>query len=111
MGFIAQLFIILCAGIYTVFVLKLLIKRKINERNTISWLTGVFIVLILASIPHLLDELASFIGIDYPPALLFLLSSLVLLYISLKQAVQLSVLDAKVRELAQKMAVQEHKEY
>jgi hypothetical protein len=110
MGLFAKLFLLLCAIIYTIAVLHLLVKQKINEKNTIYWLTGVFFVLILASIPDLLDKAAILIGISYPPSLLFLFTSLVLLYIVLRQAVQLSVLDAKVRELAQLVALQKQQD-
>lgn len=106
MGLIAKLFLILCAVLYTVVVIHLLVKRKINEKNTIHWLSAVFLVLVLAAIPDLLDKAARFIGISYPPSLLFLFSSLVLLYIVLRQAVQISALDDKVRELAQLVAIQ-----
>ena len=106
MGIVAKLFLIVCAVIYTIVVIKLLIKRKINEKNTIHWLSAVFLVLVLAAIPDILDKIAIFIGIDYPPSLLFLITSLVLFYIVLRQAVQISVLDDKVRELAQLIALQ-----
>lgn len=106
MGIYAKLFIFLCAIIYTVAVVRLLVKQKINEKNSIYWLSAVFFVLVLASIPDLLDKAATLIGISYPPSLLFLCSSLILLYIVLRQAVQLSVLDDKVRELAQLVAIQ-----
>ncbi len=106
MGLIAKLFLILCAVLYTIVVVHLLVKRKINEKNTIHWLSAVFLVLVLAAIPDLLDKAARLIGISYPPSLLFLFSSLVLLYIVLRQAVQISTLDDKVRELAQLVAIQ-----
>lgn len=106
MGMYAKLFLLLCAVVYTVAVIRLLIKQKINEKNSIYWLSAVFLVLVLASIPDLLDKVANLIGISYPPSLLFLCSSLVLLYIVLRQAVQLSALDDKVRELAQIIAIQ-----
>ena len=108
MGLLAKTFLVLCALLYTIGVLKLLVNRKINEKNTITWLAAVFVVLILAALPKLLDKAATLIGIDYPPSLLFLSTSLVLLYTVLRQAVQLSVLDDRVRELAQLQALQTH---
>lgn len=109
MGIIAKLFLILCAVVYMASVIKLLVKQKINEKNSINWLIGVFVVLILASIPNLLDQLAILIGIEYPPSLLFLMTSLVLLYLALRQAVHLSALEERVRELAQLNALQSSK--
>lgn len=110
MGLYAKLFLVICAIVYTVAVIRLLIKQKINEKNTIYWLSAVFFVLVLASIPDILDKAATLIGISYPPSLLFLCSSLILLYIVLRQAVQLSALDDKVRELAQLVAIQKQQE-
>lgn len=106
MGANAKFFLFLCALIYTVAVIQLLIKGKINEKNTLHWLSGVFVVVFLAASPGTVDKVAYLVGIDYPPSLLFLTSSLILLYVALRQAVQLSSLDDKVREMAQLIALQ-----
>ncbi|MDD3173065.1 MAG: DUF2304 domain-containing protein [Herbinix sp.] len=110
MGSIAKLFLIFCAILYTVIVIRLLLKRKIDEKNTILWLSAVFIILILAAIPDIIDKAAMLIGIAYPPSLLFLFTSLVLLFIVLRQAVQISILEDKVKELAQLIALQKQQD-
>jgi len=100
-----KVFIIICAIIYIISVLKLLVHKKINERNTIYGLLGIFLIILLASLPGILDRAAYMLGIDYPPALLFLITVLVLLYMVMKQAGQISELDDKVKELAQIIAI------
>lgn len=101
MSLIAKMFIILCAVIFIFSIFRLLTRRKINEKNTLYWLGGLLLILLIAVLPGTLDKAAVLLGIDYPPALLFLLTNLILLYLVLKQAAQISELDDKVRELGQ----------
>jgi hypothetical protein len=87
-----------------------LTKRKINEKNSLYYIGGIFVIIILAFVPGILDNAAKLLGIDYPPALIFLISTLVLLYLVLKQSAQISELDDKVRELAQRMSLSQTEE-
>lgn len=97
--------ILLLAVIFVVTVLYLLVRRKISERNSFLWLAGALIILLLSTIPDILQILAHVTGVDYPPTLLFLLSILVILFILLHQSIQISVLQDKCRELAQQLAI------
>lgn len=99
-------FLIFILGvIFVVSVFYLLVKRKINERNSLFWLAGSLIILTLATMPDILDIMARFLGVDYPPTLLFLLSILVILFILLYQSIQISILQDKCRELTQRLAI------
>lgn len=69
------------------------------------WIIGSFVILILSLIPEALQVVADFIGIDYPPSLLFLLSILILLYIVFKHSVQISLLNDRIKELTQHIAL------
>lgn len=109
MGDLAKIFIGVCGVAFFFSVLYLLIKKKISEKNSISWMIGTFVILLLAVIPDTLDAIAYSIGIKYPPALLFLLSTLVLLYISLIQSIQISSLSEQLKELAQRYAILQNK--
>lgn len=106
MGDLAKIFILLCGIGFFSGTIYLLVKRKINERNSIFWLLGSFIIFAISAAPNILENVSNFMGIDYPPALLFLLSTLVLLYILLLQNIQLSKLTEQVKELAQQFAIQ-----
>ncbi len=98
--------VILISGIsFTGIIMYLLIVRKMNERNSLVWLFGAFTVLGLSALPQLLDKLAVLIGVSYPPALLFLVSTLVLLFCILYYSIQISALQGKVKTLAQENAV------
>lgn len=86
-------------------VVRLLVKRRISERNSFFWLAGALAILVLSALPDVLDIAARAAGVDYPPTLLFLLSILVILFILLHQSIQISILQEKCRELAQNQSI------
>ena len=99
--------VILWIGIsLCLWVITLLARRKINERNTLVWIGGVIIVLILSANPEWLDTAAVWVGVDYPPSLLFLGSFIVLLIITLYQSIQISQLHDKIKNISQGIALQ-----
>jgi hypothetical protein len=108
MGNLAKIFILICGVLFFSNIVYLLVKRKINERNSLFWLVGSFIIFAISAVPDLLEIVSKFMGIDYPPALLFLLSTLVLLYILLSQNMQLSRMTEQIKELSQQIAIIKH---
>ena len=105
MSNILRIVILLCGVSFTAIILYLLIVKKMNERNSVVWLIGSFTVLGLSAVPSLLDKIAVSIGVSYPPALLFLVSTLVLLFCILYYSIQISALQDKIKKLAQENAV------
>jgi len=105
MSNILRIVILLCGVSFTAIILYLLIVKKMNERNSVVWLIGSFTVLGLSAVPQLLDRLAVVIGVSYPPTLLFLVSTLVLLFCILYYSIQISALQDKIKKLAQEDAV------
>jgi len=105
MSNVLQLFLIGCAILFSIFVIRLLLKNKIGERNSVIWLGGLLVILILAINPTIFDEVANRLGINYPPALLFFLSSLILLTFSLYQTVQITKLTSKIKDISQYLAL------
>ena len=103
-GFL-QLFVLFCGFLFIVIVFYFLRKRKISERNSMLWILGSFIVLTLSSFPKSLDILAQKVGVSYPPSLLFLLSLFILLFITLSQSIQISILNERLKELTQQVAI------
>ena len=100
-------FFVLLALIFAYIVVTSTIRKKMLEHDSIRWIFLSLLMLILGFFPGLLIKLAQFIGVDYAPSLLFLLSTLVLLCFVLRQSMQISELSSKVRELAQRNAIME----
>lgn len=109
-GGLLKIFILVCGLVFVSTVVYLLIRRKINERNSLLWLAGSFIIFAFSAFPDTLDTLAGILGIKYPPTLLFLLSTFVLLFVVLNQSIQISILNERLKELTQRIAIEHFKE-
>jgi len=87
------------------FVIRLIRHRKLQERYAILWVvSAVILVLIPLGINHL-DFLIYGLGIDYPPALLFLLAILALGGLMLQYSIVLSRLSEQCKNLIQSVAL------
>lgn len=111
MNIFLRILILTLAITTSLIIIRLLIKKKISERISLLWIIGYLLIIVVSIDPVLLDELSKFAGIDYPPSLLFLISTLVLLTICLLHSIQISTLNAQIRELTQYVVIKdlEHK--
>ncbi len=91
-------------------VMRLLVRRKLSERNSFLWLIGALAVLALAVFPGILETLAALVEVDYAPALLFLLSTFMILAILLHQSIEISILQSRLRELVEQVAVMNYQQ-
>ncbi len=91
-------------------ILKFLYTRNIEERNGMIWIIGSILFLFLMFFPKSIDAVAAVLGIDYPPTLLFLLGIVVILLILMHQAIEISVLRRRVKELTELIAIHYHSE-
>jgi hypothetical protein len=107
MSVTVKLFLLCCGIGFAGFILYLLLKKKINEKHSIIWLGGVTAILVLSANPNWFDALAERLGISYPPSLAFLVSILMLALVVLYQSMQISVLNEKLKELAQHVALEQ----
>tara|TARA_B100001250_G_scaffold188793_1_gene162215 strand:- start:2597 stop:2968 length:372 start_codon:yes stop_codon:yes gene_type:complete len=73
------------------------------------WLFVGIIILTITIFPNFIDKLSYFIGIYYPPSVLFLCSILFLLYIIFRQEQLMTNMDAQIKTLAQSNALLENK--
>lgn len=105
MNYILRIIILLCGLSFAGIILHLLIKNKINEKNSIVWLLGAFLTLGLSIAPQALDKFTVLIGVDYPPAFLYLVATLIILLCILYYSIQISDLQAKLNKLTQVVAV------
>jgi len=83
----------------------LLRSRKLKEKYAVLWgLVGIA-CLVLVIFPHLLNRVASVLGIQVGSNLLFTLSILLLLGICLQLSLEVSSQEDKVRRLAEEAAI------
>lgn len=87
------------------FVIELLRRGILRERFAVLWLLIAAGLLAIAVIPSLLTWGAALIGIEVPSNLLFVAGGLVLLIVSVQLSWEASVADARVRRLAEEIAL------
>ena len=86
-------------------VVEMLRRKKLREKYAIWWLVVGIATLILAAFPQLLDLVARTVGIQLPSNLLFILSILMLLGVSLHLSWEISVVEDETRALAEEVAI------
>jgi hypothetical protein len=104
MLFIQVIAIVFSVSIF-IGIVDLIRRGRLKEQYAILWLVSAAILLVLSSWRGLLHKLSRFVGVEYPPALLFLLAFLFLLVIVLHYSVVISKLSEKNKRLAQEIAL------
>lgn len=98
-GFVAAL-------IAFIFIIELVRQRKLREDYSLLWLATAIALIVLSLNRPLLDVLASLIGVvTYPPAALFLVAIVFMLFILLQFSIALTRLSRENKESAQQMAI------
>ena len=97
---ITQSFSIILSVSIFVIVIRALMKQKMNESNSILWLVVAVLIFITGVFPNTINWIAGWVGIEYSPALLFLMASVILFMIAFKSSMDISKLDARLTELS-----------
>jgi hypothetical protein len=89
-----------------IFIIELVRRGKLREDYSLLWLgTGVIMVMLIVSRP-LVDELARWLGVvTYPPAALFVVAIIFMLFILLQYSTALTRLSRDNKKIAQEMAL------
>ncbi len=100
-----KIYFIIVAILAIVYVVTQVRKSKFSIKESIYWFIASIIILVLAIFPTILDNLAGFIGIGYPPSLFFVLCILFLLFINFRSSRKIAEQQEKIIELAQRLAI------
>ncbi len=101
--------ILLAAGLVLFFIIFELVRRKrFREELSLAWFIVAFLVMLSAFADLVLDPVAKFIGINYPPALYFAWIIFCLVVTLLYYSAVISDLTSKIKELSQKIAMLEY---
>ena len=86
-------------------ILMLVRRDHLHLSHGVSWILVAAVAAVLGAWPSLLDRVAGFAGINYPPALLLLVGVVVLLIKSLLADIANTRLERQVRRLNQRLAM------
>ena len=88
-------------------IIWLIRKDHIHPRDSLWWLTLAFLIGVLGIFPRISDWLAAYLGVSYPPALVLVLSFVVLLIKLLHMDIAATKNRQAVIILSQKLSVLE----
>ena len=98
------------AALLLLFVIFELIRsRRLQERYAMLWLLTAVVILVLGLWRGLLAQIASAVGIAYPPSALFVLAAFFILLLLLHYSTVISKLSDQNLILAQRLALLERK--
>jgi hypothetical protein len=93
------------ALVTTVFVVELLRRGILREKFAALWLVVSVAVLGMAAFPRVVSWLARAVGVQVPANLLFFLTAILLLLVSVQLSYEVSRLEARTRRLAEEIAL------
>lgn len=96
--------VVAAVGTITVMV-QLLRRRRLKEKYAFLWLVVSFGVAVVAVFPGTLAASAELLGVKTPSNLLFFVSALLLLVVSVQLSAEVSQLEEETRSLAEEVAI------
>ena len=104
-----QIVALIAAGSLLLLVLELVRRRRLMERYALLWLFSALVLVGLAAWVNLLEDIASLIGIAYPPNALFVIAFGFTLMLLLHFSVAVSRQADQSKVLAQHVALLEER--
>ena len=101
----ANLLGLLTAVGITIFIVELLRRRILREKYAVLWLLVCAGLLLFSIFPGLLTRLANLLGFEVPANLLFVISVVLLLVVSVQLSYEVSRVEARTRRLAEELAL------
>ena len=110
MSTLQQVQVIIIALAFTSYVLYKVRVAKLDLRYAITWLIVAAGMLGIAAFPHMILQLAFFLGFEAGTTMVFIATSAVLAIIVFRQTIVLSNLEKRVVALTQVIAVMQHEQ-
>jgi hypothetical protein len=107
MNVASYIFGIVAALLVLVVVIEMLRRRRLRERHAALWLIAGTVALIVGIFPQILGWAAHLVGIAVPTNLVFFVSIALLFLVCLQHSAEVTVLESKARDLAEKVALQD----
>ncbi|MCK5130352.1 MAG: DUF2304 domain-containing protein [Clostridiales bacterium] len=100
-------FFLVTALIVTAIVLTQTLSKRLPEKESVFWMLGCLVIILLSIFPKSMDNLAKTIGIDYPPSLYFLIAILFLAVLIFRLYTQMDDNKRKSDALARRVSLLE----
>jgi len=101
----ARILLIAIGLIVLVTVINLLRKRRLKEEYALLWLLAALSLVLAPFLIDILDQIAFFLGVEYPPALFLGIGIIGLLLIIFQLSLNISRFSDQIRVLTQEIAI------
>ena len=101
----ARIFAVVLGFVVSLFVINLVRTKKLKEEFALLWLLTSIVLVLTPLVIDYLDLVAYALGIEYPPALIFLLAIISLLLILFQFSMRISRFSEQIKVLIQEVAV------
>jgi len=101
----ARIFAVVLGLVVSLFVINLVRTKKLKEEFALLWLLTSIVLVLTPLVIDYLDLVAYALGIEYPPALIFLLAIVSLLFILFQFSMRISRFSDQIKVLIQEVAV------
>ena len=88
-----------------IYLFKAVLNSKLSVKESFFWIAGSVFALVLAIFPQIIVVIAKWIGVSYPPSLLFVFCILFLLYLIFRTSKRSAFQESKIIELSQQLAI------
>lgn len=103
----AQIILLIILLIALIFIINVVRKEKLHLKYALPWLACIVVLAILVAIPNAIQGLATLLGIYSPVNMVFFLGFVFSLAIVFVLTLWLSKMTARVRQMAQAIALLE----
>jgi len=101
----ARFFAIIIGVAVLLFVINLVRTKKLKEEFALLWLVTAVVLVLTPLFIDYLDMVAHALGIEYPPAFIFLLAIISLLFILFQFSLRISRFSEQIKVLTQEAAL------
>jgi hypothetical protein len=100
-----QFFVVLAGVAVLLFVLYLVRNKHLREQYSLLWILAALVLIFSAVFIEWLEKLSRAVGIDYPPAFLFLVAIVMMLVLQIHFSTVISNLREQNRTLIQDLGI------
>lgn len=100
-------FFIVLAIVFMIYVYSNVKKQEFSIEESVFWIIGSLVLLILSIFYKSLDKISLAIGISYAPSFVFLIAIMFLIFMNFRSSKKISKQNEKIIELAQRLSILE----
>lgn len=100
-----NVFTVVSGLVLILYIVNSMVNKRMTESQSVLWLLIGAAEIILGIFPSIITFIANFLGIWYPPSIMFLIAYIGLLFIVLKNTTTISIQSNEISELYMQIAL------